>query len=108
MSQEPYFILLADSNIDCPNNQTPFYTLVAKLFVDAGFNMSNWSSQFGYYATCFDSSALAKQPCYVDTVITSSNIDIVKLTVDTRKIGASSGTQAIDHLPVIAYLNIGK
>lgn len=108
MSQEPYFILLADSNIDCPNNQTPFYTLVAKLFVDAGFNMSNWSSQFGYYATCFDSSALAKQPCYVDTVITSSNIDIVKLTVDTRKIGASSGTQAIDHLPVIAYLNIDK
>ena len=66
----------------------------------------NWSAEFGHYATCFDSSTLAKQPSYVDTVITSSNIDIVKITVDTRKIGASAGTQAIDHLPFIAYLNI--
>ena len=106
MSQEPYFILLADTNIDCPDKQTQFYTSVAKLFVDAGFNMANWSAEFGHYATCFDSSTLAKQPSYVDTVITSSNIDIVKITVDTRKIGASAGTQAIDHLPFIAYLNI--
>ena len=106
MSQEPYFILLADTNIDCPNNQTQYYTSVAKLFVDAGFNMANWSAEFGYYATCFDSSTLAKQPCYIDTVITSSNIDSVKITVETKKIGASAGTQAIDHLPFIAYLNI--
>lgn len=102
-----YFIIMSDFNTVCKSVNDTEYSTIMKQFVDAGYNCANCTEQFGFLNTWTSSSTASGTwyPC--DHVITSSNITIDNVIVDTTKIDIATQTgQSIDHLPVIAYLTI--
>jgi endonuclease/exonuclease/phosphatase family metal-dependent hydrolase len=102
-----YFILVGDFNTICKSVNDTEYTTIMKQFVDLGCNCANCTEQFGFLDTWTSGSTASGTwyPC--DHVITSSNIAINNVVVDTKKIDIASETgQSIDHLPIIAYLTV--
>ena len=107
VQNEPCFIITGDFNTVCKSTSDTEYTTIMKQFVDAGYNCANCTEQHGFLDTWTDGSTASGTwyPC--DHIITSSNIDINTVIVDTTKIDVASQTgQSIDHLPLIAYLTI--
>lgn len=101
------FIVMADFNTVCKSINEPEYTSIMKQFVDAGYNVANCSAQFGFKDTWTSGSTESGTwyPC--DHIITSANISMNSVVVDTSKIAIAETTgQSIDHLPIIAYLTI--
>ena len=104
---EPYVIITGDLNTVCKSVNDTEYTTIMKQFVDAGYNSANCTNQFGFLDTWTDGTSLAATwyPC--DHIITSANISINTVIVDTTKIDVAEQTgQAIDHLPIVAYLTV--
>lgn len=102
-----YFILMGDFNTVCKTVNDTEYTTIMKQFVDAGYNIANCSSQHGFIDTWTSgyTSGGTWYPC--DHIITSPNIRINNVIADQRKIAvAQQTTQAIDHLPLIAYCTV--
>lgn len=107
VANEDYFIITGDFNTTCKSINDAEYTTIMKQFVDAGYHCANCSTQHGFNNTWTSGNSLNATwyPC--DHVITSSNIDIDRVVVDTTKIDVASQTgEAIDHLPIVAYLTI--
>ena len=105
LEDEEYFILTGDLNMDGHNQSDSQYLNVIKPFIDAGFNVANCSSRFGFNGTWTNGTTAAGpwNPC--DNVITSSNIRLANFVVDMTKVELDTGL-TIDHLPVIAYLKV--
>ena len=104
---EEYFIITGDFNTVCKSVNDTEYTTIMKQFIDARYNSANCSNQFGFNDTWTSGSTASGTwyPC--DHIITSENIEIHNVIVDTTKIDAASQTgQSIDHLPIIAFLKI--
>jgi len=84
---------------------TERYNTFVKPFVDAGFNSANFS-KFGNFVTCIDGPTVASSNWYLDNIYTSQNIEIVDAYVDTTKL-TDGLSDKIDHMPLIATLQIG-
>ena len=107
VQNEQYFIITGDFNTVCKSTSDTEYTTIMKQFIDAGYNSANCSAQHGFLDTWTSGSTASGTwyPC--DHIITSSNIDIDNVIVDTTKIDvAAQSGQTIDHLPIVAYLTI--
>lgn len=107
VKNEEYFIITGDFNTVCKSINDTEYTTIMRQFIDAGYNSANCSEQFGFLDTWTGGKSISSTwyPC--DHVITSANIDINEVIVDTTKIGVAAQTnQVIDHLPIIAKLAI--
>jgi len=107
VENETYFIITGDFNTVCKNTSATEYTTIMKQFVDAGYNVANCSEQFGFTDTWTAGNSVSGTwyPC--DHIITSANISMDEVIVDTTKIEVASQTgQSIDHLPIVAVLTI--
>ena len=107
VANEQYFIITGDFNTVCKSVNDTEYTTIMKQFIDAGYHSANCSNQHGFLNTWTDGTSLSDTwyPC--DHVITSANIYINNVVVDTTKIDVAAQTgQTIDHLPIIAELSI--
>lgn len=105
---ETYVIITGDFNSKCLAVTDGDYINQYKMFVDAGYNLANCSPTVGFTktwtdATSADSVADLTDPC--DSIIVSSNITIKRIVFDTTKFDFLNGS-AIDHIPIIAYLDV--
>lgn len=105
VKQEEYFILMGDFNTNCTNADHVDYTNQVKPFVDEGFNLANCCDEFGFNDTYTDGTSLDDTWLPCDHVITSANISINRVIVDSMKVDANTGL-TIDHLPLVAYLTV--
>lgn len=107
LQEETYFIALGDFNVECHSTQDSEYTNVVKQFIDAGYNLSNWTAETGFVDTWFNGSTVEGSTwvCPCDNIITSPNIDIEYIWYDQRKIEANTG-QTLDHIPVVSRLTV--
>ena len=107
IATEPYFVLMGDFNVDCPNGvDEDHYIDFIKPFVDAGYNVCNNAIRNGafihiptYYRRNGTSEAL-------DQIITSSNITVENVFIDRTKLDDQITEDKIDHVPFIADLVI--
>lgn len=94
-------IICGDMNtVDCYNTSGADYNAVLKKFVDDGYHLAN-GGDFGFIYTLENSGT---EYC-LDNIITSSNILIESVYADRTKINDEI-TDATDHLPLIATLQI--
>lgn len=93
---EDYFIICGDTNVDCSNKSAALYQRTLKKFTDLGYKLCN-GGDFGAFAT-YASTNIA-----IDNIITSSNITIKSVVMDTQKAGLEDGT---DHYPLVAYVEV--
>ena len=106
VEDEPYFIITGDLNTKCSSVADNDYISGYKQFVDAGYHLANCSNQHGFLNTWVGSTDGSGTWWQTDNIITSGNIDILSATVDQTKMEHLDGTNAIDHLPIIARLRI--
>lgn len=83
------------------NTESAVYAHYIKLFTDEGFHVAN-CGDFGFLTTCIDGSDYRWD---IDNIITSADIVITSAHVDTTK-QTDSIADKIDHMPLIAELNI--
>ena len=108
VSQEEYFVLLGDINTVCKSTTDADYVNIVKPFVDKGYNLSNCTEEHGFLDTWFGGTDLAGGTHQqTDNIITSANITIDRVSVDTIKADANLGL-TIDHLPLVAYLTVNS
>lgn len=105
LQKETSFIALGDFNIECHSINDPEYINVIKQYADAGYHLSNWTSN-GFIDTWYNASTIAQSnyKCPCDNIITSSDINISSVVYDPIKLEVD--TYAIDHIAVIGYLTI--
>jgi endonuclease/exonuclease/phosphatase family metal-dependent hydrolase len=106
VANEEYFIAFGDFNTCCTSTADADYINMMKQFVDAGYHCANCSDQHGFFNTWTDGTTLTDGLWeQTDNVITSANILIDKVVIDTTKADANTG-MVIDHFPLVAYLTI--
>lgn len=106
VATEPYFILMGDFNVSCPNGvNDDHYIDFIKPFVDAEYKVCNNAVRNG---------AFVQIPTYyrengtyaaLDQIITSKNITVENVFIDRTKLDDSI-TDTIDHVPFLADLVI--
>lgn len=105
---EERFIITADFNNTALSVSGEDYIQMFKPFVDAGYNLANCTEKTGFNKTWGSSTTATSQNelnYATDCIITSGNIDIVKVEYDMTKFNNLDGNQ-IDHIPIIAKLYI--
>lgn len=103
---EDYAIITGDFNMYGDSLQSADYIGIGKQFADAGYNMANWTAD-RFVKTWTNSSTATSLDEFTyacDNIICTPNIEITNVVFDTTKLTMGSGS--IDHVPVIAYLNI--
>lgn len=103
---EDYAILTGDFNMFDLSFDSDDYIGIGKQFADAGYHLANWNEDVGFvktgtvltYATSLDQFLYAS-----DNIIVSPNITIDRVVFDTTKLSYLNG-DAIDHIPVVAWL----
>lgn len=103
---EDYAIITGDFNMYGDSLQSADYIGIGKQFADAGYNMANWTADT-FVKTWTNSSTATTLDEFTyacDNIICTPNIEITNVVFDTTKLTMGSGS--IDHVPVIAYLNI--
>lgn len=106
--QEEYVILTADFNSGGMSMSDDEWIGMYKPFVDAGYNLSNCDSTWGFtktYSSLTTAESLNDFTLPTDNIITSGNIDIVNRVIDTTKLSYLNG-DVIDHVPIISYLKV--
>lgn len=107
VQNEPYFIITGDFNTGGGyTTDAPEYATIMKQFVDAGYNSANYSNQHGFYKTWINGTTAESSGAATDQIITSANITIDSVILDTIKVSYADGTQDIDHVPFIAEVTI--
>ena len=96
---QTYVIICGDFNLDCRAKTDQNYIDAFKPWVDAGYNMANYSD-WGFMVTCYNTLS---NDAAIDNIITSGNIEIKYACVDQQKKDAALDSK-IDHLPIIAYI----
>ena len=103
---EDYVIIAGDFNTLATSVSDAEYADAIGLFEDAGYHVANGVvmplTRTWYDGTTAESSTKSYP---TDNIITSGNIGIERVVVDTTKLTAGLN-QAIDHLPIMAYLTI--
>lgn len=105
IKNEQYFVLTGDLNTDCTSTTDADYVNIIKMFIDAGCHCANCTPQRGFVNTWYEGNTISSNAMATDNIITSANISIDNVVVDTSKFDLGS-SQTIDHLPLIAYLTI--
>lgn len=102
VQEEETFILTGDFNVDSSDE----YNDYVKPFVDAGYNLCNWTSQTGWVDTWFEGTTVetATDSAPTDNIITSADLAIRHIEYNTAKLAVTTGQ--IDHLPIIATIEI--
>jgi len=77
-----------------------------KQFIDAGYNSLNCSPQHGFLNTWTSGKDTSGTWYCLDQIITSANLALKSVTVDQTKLNYLDGENSIDHLPVIAVIEI--
>ena len=99
------FILCGDFNTtDNYDVEGADYLAIVKPLIDAGYNVANGGA-FGFkitYSSYPDNSWTA---C-LDNIVTSSNIEMLGVVVDETKLNDGITTERIDHMPLVATLQI--
>lgn len=109
VSQLPYFIILGDFNIMPMSTEDEEYTLFMKQFIDAGYHSANCSTQHGFFWTWYEGLVVEEvgQGGPNDGIITSGNITIDEVILDTTKQAVAQQTgKKIDHCPLVAKLTV--
>lgn len=96
VANEEYFIICADTNIDCNNTDSALYQNTLQKFVNLDYKLCN-GGEFGTFNTHEETNAA------IDNIITSANINIKSVIMDNQKAGLVDGT---DHYPIIAYIEV--
>lgn len=104
---EEYFIITGDFNTGGGyTTAAPEYATIMKQFIDAGYHSANYSDQHGFFKTWINGKTAESSGAATDQIITSANITIDTVILDTIKISYADGTQNIDHIPLIAEVTI--
>ncbi len=112
VENEEYFIITGDFNTDyCFSVDDEEYITIMKQFIDAGYNSANCSEQHGFLGTYCGAPTIDDYNNGImrpdDHIITSANITINKVFVDTTKtMNIFVDTNNIDHLPIVAFVTI--
>lgn len=107
VQNEEYFIITGDFNTGGGyTTDAPEYTTIMKQFIDAGYHSANYSNQHGFYKTWINGKTAESSGAATDQIITSANITINNVILDTIKISYADGTQTIDHIPFVAEVTI--
>lgn len=99
------FVLCGDFNTTCDSTEDVDYINVIKQFIDAGYNSANCSDQHGFIGTYTEGQTASGTWLCCDQIMTSSDIDIRKVWIDTTKI-TDSINEKIDHVPLLAEMII--
>lgn len=104
MQTETSFIALGDFNAETHSKTDSEYINGLQQFVDAGYHMVNWKD--GFTDSWFNGTTVtgSNYKCPCDNIITSQDINIVRWVYDPIKLEYESG--AIDHIAVVAYLEV--
>lgn len=99
------FMVFGDLNtINATDKNGDDYIEIIKPFLDAGYKCANNTSTFGFLITYSDAPSGSAYLC-LDNVITSPNIKICNVRVDTTKLHDSlDGT--VDHMPLIVGIKL--
>lgn len=101
------FILMGDINTICTDTTQTDYTEMIKMFVDAGYNVANCSSQHGFIGTHSNGTTSASSFLPRDNIITSADFTMSNVRRDTIKIAAAEDqSKTIDHVPLICELTL--
>lgn len=103
VSDKEYFIICGDLNTGVEQVGDYEYNTFLKPFVDAGYRLSNCG--FAWFYTYYATASPVGERYRTDNIITSSNILIKNVYVDTTKLTDNTGDK-IDHIPLIAELLI--
>lgn len=106
--EEDYVIITGDFNSDCMSVSDSDYIGLYKPFIDAGYKVANCSAETGFTKTWTNSTTATstnEMTDPTDSIIVSSNIEIVSVVFDPTKFSNLDGNP-IDHIAVIAYLSI--
>ena len=113
--QEQYCILTGDFNQYSNSTASSDWQNMYKQFVDAGYHLANcedndhfvWTYSSKSTATGLDDTTAFYAPNCPDNIIASSNINIINVSFDDTKLSYLNG-QTIDHIPIIAELQISQ
>lgn len=107
VEQEESFILMGDLNTTVQSTSENEFIQIVKPFIDAGYNVANGGAPWGLLMTCYNGTTVegSSQITPPDNIITSADIEIVNVYLDTTKLTAGTGN-VIDHIPLIADLLI--
>lgn len=104
---EEYFIITGDFNTGGGyTTAAPEYATIMKQFIDAGYHSANYSDQHGFFKTWINGKTAESSGAATDQIITSANITIDAVILDTIKISYADGTQNIDHIPLVAEVTV--
>lgn len=102
---DEYFIIIGDLNTICTSTSDADYINMIKQFEDAGYNCANCTDKFGFFNTWTGGTDTSGTWEQTDNIITSANITINNVVVDTTKLDENTGL-TIDHLPLVAYITV--
>ena len=107
VAQEETFILTGDLNTTVQSASENEFVQIVKPFIDAGYNVANGGAPWGLLMTCYNGTTVegSSQITPPDNIITSADIEIVNVYLDTTKLTVGTGN-VIDHIPLIADLRI--
>ena len=111
LEDEEYFIAFGDFNFRIEQAGDSEYNLSVKLALDRGFNSAqnaNGIYMTGYHGETVESSTSITA---LDNVITSTNLPISNVRVDTTKLTdglCQANSIIIDHLPIICDVTINE
>ena len=109
LENEEYFIAVGDFNFQIQQAGDSEYNLSVQLALDRGFNSAQNATNIlktWYSGQTVDTSANIYA---LDNIITSSNITISDVLVDTTKLTdglCTANSIIIDHLPIVATLTV--
>lgn len=107
VADKEYFVICGDFNTVIHDKTEVDYINCIKPFADEGYNLANCGN-FGIFNTYRRTAEAEPQDGYkpaTDHIITSANIDIEQVFVDTTKLTDGIGDK-IDHIPIVAVLSI--
>lgn len=100
------FVACGDYNmLDCKSASGTDYIQIIEPILNAGFNSAN-CSDFGFLTTYYGGNTTDTWDGCLDNIVTSHNIEITDAFVDETKL-TDGITDKIDHMPLIATLQIG-
>lgn len=108
LENEEYFICVGDFNFQIQSVGDSEYNISVALALNRGFNSAQNSS--GIYKTWYSGQTAQSSTTYaLDNIITSANLPISNVAVDTTKLTdglCESNNIIIDHLPIVADVTL--
>lgn len=105
---EDMFVMTGDFNVACLDTSHADYINVIKPLIDAGYNVANDNPNRDGFIPTWTSKTDFIQSGYscLDNIITSANINMVDVWVDDYKVTHNPDQYDLDHVPIVADLEI--